>query len=244
MLKSIEFFFFIFFFLIFFFLFLFYCKNPLLKTIFIKNKFKIIKNQLKNIQNSFFYYIIKNLKLEFDIYIKFSFLFIILLIINLYGLLPYSWCYNTIPNNTLLLTIIIFILTNIILFKNIYFSLKNSFKNISYIIINFFPNGTPLWLAILIIPVEIISYFIRPFSMGLRIAGNLIAGHILMGLIINLIFLLTLILNNFYIKIIIIPIINSIYMILFFMEICVAFIQAYVLTLLSSTFLKETEELH
>jgi len=108
---------------------------------------------------------------------------------------------------------------------------------------NFFPAGTPLWLAPLIIPIEIISYCIRPISMGLRIAGNLIAGHIIMSL---LIILLNIINEINYSKLIFssLLLIITFYNILFFFEICVAFIQAYVFSLLTSTFLKEIKSIH
>ena len=44
---------------------------------------------------------------------------------------------------------------------------------------NFIPTDTQLWLASVKVSIEIISYVIRPVSMGLRICGNLVAGHIL-----------------------------------------------------------------
>ena len=78
--------------------------------------------------------------------------------------------------------------------------------------------------------------------MGLRIAGNLVAGHVIMGLLGSLIILLTTFMNFSTINYIVIALIF--FGALTFMEICVAFIQAYVLTLLTSTFLKEIESIH
>ena len=78
--------------------------------------------------------------------------------------------------------------------------------------------------------------------MGLRIAGNLVAGHVIMGLLSYLIILLACSINNLNISYIFIALIS--FGALTFMEICVAFIQAYVLTLLTSTFLKEIESIH
>ena len=79
--------------------------------------------------------------------------------------------------------------------------------------------------------------------MGLRIAGNLIAGHIIMSL---LIILLNIINEINYSKLIFssLLLIITFYNILFFFEICVAFIQAYVFSLLTSTFLKEIKSIH
>jgi F-type H+-transporting ATPase subunit a len=44
----------------------------------------------------------------------------------------------------------------------------------------FLPAGTPIWMAPLIIPIEIISFLVRPFSLALRLFVAMMAGHILM----------------------------------------------------------------
>ena len=79
-------------------------------------------------------------------------------------------------------------------------------------------------------------------SMGLRIAGNLVAGHVIMGLLSSLIIILSSMLSVSNTNYVLIALI--VFGALTFMEICVAFIQAYVLTLLTSTFLKEIESIH
>jgi len=82
--------------------------------------------------------------------------------------------------------------------------------------------------------------------MGLRIAGNIVAGHVILGI-------LGFAYVEFY-KLIKLQIgvsgvtasivMQTSYVILTYFELAVAVIQAYVLTLLASTFLKETEEVH
>ena len=174
-----------------------------------------------------------------------STLFFVLLVINLNGLLPHTFCFNIFVTNTLTLTLIIFIATFYIAYKNFNTTNTNlNYKN-TFLGVNYFPEGTPLWLAPLIIPVEIISHFIRPFSMGFRISGNIFAGHILMTLLVTTLITVTYIVFPLFLYYPIIWLsIFTAYSGLFFMEICVSFIQAYVLTLLSSTFLSETETLH
>ena len=78
--------------------------------------------------------------------------------------------------------------------------------------------------------------------MGLRICGNLVAGHILMGIIWNVIAAtqtqgsLILAVHG------IVPL--ALYMAMFVLELGVSVVQAYVLTLLAVTFMKEAVEIH
>jgi F-type H+-transporting ATPase subunit a len=46
----------------------------------------------------------------------------------------------------------------------------------------FLPTGTPLYLAPLIVIIEIFSYFFRPVTLGLRVFANIVAGHIMLKL--------------------------------------------------------------
>ena len=53
---------------------------------------------------------------------------------------------------------------------------KHGFKFFSL----FVPHGAPLWLMPIIIPVEFVSFMVRPFSLGLRLFVAMTAGHILL----------------------------------------------------------------
>lgn len=44
----------------------------------------------------------------------------------------------------------------------------------------FLPEGTPIWMAPLIVPIEVVSFAVRPFSLALRLFVAMMAGHILM----------------------------------------------------------------
>lgn len=44
----------------------------------------------------------------------------------------------------------------------------------------FLPKGTPWWLAPLIIPLELISFLARPLTLAVRLAANMVAGHVLL----------------------------------------------------------------
>lgn len=47
---------------------------------------------------------------------------------------------------------------------------------------SFLPSGTPWWLVWLIYPLEVISHFLRPFTLGVRLYANMYAGHIVLGI--------------------------------------------------------------
>ena len=103
---------------------------------------------------------------------------------------------------------------------------------------NFFPNGAPLFLSPLLVFIEFISNICRPIALGLRIAANLSAGHILLGVLGdfgNQLLFNSIILSNFTSFILIFMII---------LELGVCIIQAYVFSLLIIIYGKDTKILH
>jgi F-type H+-transporting ATPase subunit a len=89
--------------------------------------------------------------------------------------------------------------------------------------------GVPFWLLPIMIPVEIIGLFSKPFALMIRLFANITAGHIIVLSLICLIFIF----NSLSVA----PV--SIFFVLFmdFLELLVAFLQAYIFTLLSSLFI-------
>jgi F-type H+-transporting ATPase subunit a len=89
--------------------------------------------------------------------------------------------------------------------------------------------GVPVWLYPVMIPVEIIGVFSKPFALMVRLFANITAGHIIILSLISMIFLFK--------SIFIAP--ASLVFVLFMnvIELLVAFLQAYVFTLLSSLFI-------
>ena len=177
----------------------------------------------------------------------FTNLFLLLFIINLFGLVPATYCFNTWLTCTMTVSLTLWFLTlSYTLYHVFYLNVQKeqyltSLENGAVWLANFFPAGTPLWLAPVIVPIELISYIIRPVSMGLRICGNLVAGHILMGIIWNVVVAtqvkgVILALHG------VVPFI--LYLAMFVLELGVSLVQAYVLTLLAVTFMKEAVEIH
>lgn len=89
--------------------------------------------------------------------------------------------------------------------------------------------GVPVWLAPIMIPVEIIGMFTKPFALMIRLFANITAGHIIVLSLISMIFIFKSVGMS----------VPSLVMVLFMdcIEILVAFLQAYIFTLLSALFI-------
>ena len=94
---------------------------------------------------------------------------------------------------------------------------------------NMIPSGVPGPVLLILIPIEILGMFVRPFALTMRLGANMTAGHI--GML--AIFALPIILSAASIGIASIVLNTGIY----FLEMIVSFVQAYVFTLLSSVFI-------
>lgn len=93
----------------------------------------------------------------------------------------------------------------------------------------FMPEGIPLLLAPLIIPIELMSFIAKPFTLTVRLVMNMIVGHILLKLLAGFIFKAGL-LGIF-------PLLFTGVLIIF--EIGISFLQAYIFTILTSIYLGE-----
>lgn len=99
----------------------------------------------------------------------------------------------------------------------------------------FVPSGTPPALLPLIIVIEVVSYLIRSFSLSIRLFANMMAGHCLLFVISSFVFGL---LSSFGV-LTIVPI-SLIYLAVFFLEFAIAFLQAYVFTILMIIYLNDS----
>ena len=89
--------------------------------------------------------------------------------------------------------------------------------------------GVPIWLAPIMIPVEIIGLITKPFALMIRLFANITAGHIIILSLISMIFIF----KSVFLAV------PALIMVLFmdFIESLVAFLQAYIFTLLSALFI-------
>jgi len=99
------------------------------------------------------------------------------------------------------------------------------FKHIRQIV----PGGLPLWLYPIMIPVEILSLFTKPFALCIRLFANMTAGHVVIIGLISLIFIL----KTAWVALVSVPFT----LFIFLLELLVCFIQAYIFTTLVATFI-------
>jgi len=99
---------------------------------------------------------------------------------------------------------------------------------------NLFPPGVPVALYILVTPIELISTFIvRPFSLAVRLFANMLAGHIL--LVTFSVLCITLFTAS--LLILVLPFSFGMLIALTGFEVMVAFLQAYIFTILAAVYL-------
>jgi F-type H+-transporting ATPase subunit a len=87
----------------------------------------------------------------------------------------------------------------------------------------------PTWLLPLIYPLELLSIFIRPFTLAIRLFANIIAGHMVLATVLGLIFVF----NNLGVAAVSVAASVA----LSFLELLVAFIQAYIFTFLTTLYI-------
>lgn len=160
-----------------------------------------------------------------------SALFIYILINNLVGMVPYSFAPTSHFILTFSLSFTIVIGATILGFQ------IHSLKFFSLLV----PSGCPLGLLPLLVLIEFISYLARNVSLGLRLAANVLSGHMLLNILAGFTY------NIFNSGIIyfFLGLLPLLFIIAFSgLEIGIAFIQAQVFVVLSSSYIKDSLELH
>lgn len=157
----------------------------------------------------------------------FSFIFSLFLFVafgNLIGLFPYAFTYTSHLAAVGGLSVIA-------LLFNVCIGIKK--KKLGFLR-TFLPRGIPLALAPLIIPIEMISYLSKPFSLTVRLVANMTVGHIMLKIIAG--FILALGIGG------IIPFAFDACIIVF--EIFIALLQAFIYTVLSCIYLGDALHEH
>ena len=149
-------------------------------------------------------------------------LFVFILFGNLLGLFPLAFTYTS--HLSVVGTIaIIGLLVSVIL--GVYH------KGLSWFRV-FLPKGIPWALAPLMVPIEIISFLSKPFSLTVRLVMNMTVGHIMLEVVAGFVFALGI--AGF------VPLIFTGLLILF--EVFISILQAYIFTILSCIYLSEAFE--
>ena len=152
-------------------------------------------------------------------------LFMFIMVCNLFGMIPYGFTVTSHISITFALAMMVFLL----------FTLLGFVLHGLHFLSLFLPTGTPWWLAPLMILIELFAYLARPVSLSLRLAANMVAGHVLIKVIAGFIVSMA-----FYLKIVPIPFVS----VLIGFEIFVAILQAYIFTILSCVYLNDAINLH
>ncbi len=154
-------------------------------------------------------------------------LFVFILTCNLLGMVPGAFTVTSHIIVTFALAAFVFIgVTLIAIFKH----------GIGKFLHFFLPEGTPIIMAPLLFIIEFFSYLSRPVSLSIRLAANMMAGHVTMKVIAGLIITFGMVIG-----------ISSMFPLLLFLtgfEIAIAIIQAYIFTILTCVYLNDALHLH
>ncbi|WP_368418901.1 F0F1 ATP synthase subunit A [Rhodovarius sp.] len=158
-------------------------------------------------------------------------LFMFVLFGNMLGLFPYAFTFTSHIAATFALAAMVFVLITVVAL------MLHGKKFFGY----FFPEGAPLWLAPIIIPVEIVSYLSRPISLSIRLFANMVAGHVMLKVFATFIVMLAG-LGAVGPFLSLLPLTINVALVGF--EVLVAFLQAYVFAILTCIYLHDAVHLH
>src|SRR6478735_3944237 len=158
-------------------------------------------------------------------------LFMFILVNNLIGLVPYSFASTSHFILTFSISFTIVLGATILGFQ------KHGLKFFSL----FVPSGCPLALLPLLVLIELISYLSRNVSLGLRLAANILSGHMLLNILAG--FTYNIMTSGFIFFFLgLVPL--SFIIAFSGLELGIAFIQAQVFVVLSCSYIKDGLDLH
>ncbi len=143
---------------------------------------------------------------------------------NMLGMVPYSFTYTSHIIVTFAMALVVFIGVTVVGF------MKHGIRFLGFLM----PTGIPVFMAPLIIPIEILSYFTRPVSLALRLFANMTAGHTMLKVFAGFVFAL----GVFGV----VPL--ALVAALTGLEFIIAFLQAYVFTILTCVYLNDALHMH
>jgi F-type H+-transporting ATPase subunit a len=153
-------------------------------------------------------------------------IFMLLTVSNMIGVIPYSF---TIASHIIVTAALAFLVFFTVLIYGFY---KNGLKFLKL----FVPSGIPIFILPLVVFIEIFSFFLRPVSHSVRLFANMLAGHIALAVFASFIPLLAGLGIAGYFGAIL-PL--GMVMALTALELLVAFLQAYVFTILTVIYIND-----
>ena len=152
-------------------------------------------------------------------------LFFFILFVNMFGLIPTPNL--VVPTGNLGVTASLALIS----FVAIQFGGIKNHGIIGYLK-NLVPKGLPFFVVLIMIPLEILGLLTKPFALCIRLFANMIAGHIVIFSLLGLIFVL----RSIYVS----PVAVGFTLFIELLEVLIAFIQAYIFTMLTALFIGMT----
>lgn len=158
-------------------------------------------------------------------------LFLFVMFANLLGMVPLAFASTSHIIVTFALALFIFVGVTII-----------GFAHHGVHFLGFFvPQGVPAWLMPIMVPIEVISYFVRPVSLSVRLFANMVAGHVILKLFAMFVVMLGG-LGALFVPLGLLPF--AFVVVFTGFEIFIALLQAYVFTILTCLYLNDALNMH
>ncbi len=152
-------------------------------------------------------------------------IFMFVLVGNMWGMMPYSFTFTSHIAVTFAMAFFIFIGVTLIAIA----------KHKLHFLAFFMPPGVPMYMAPLLVPIEIISYLSRPISLSVRLFANMLAGHTLLKVFAG--FIISLGIAAGWLPFAFVVALTG-------LEFVIAFLQAFVFTILTCLYLNDALHLH
>lgn len=152
-------------------------------------------------------------------------IFMFVLVGNMWGMMPYSFTFTSHIAVTFAMAFFIFVGVTIIAIA----------KHKLHFLAFFMPPGVPIVMAPLLVPIEIISYLSRPISLSVRLFANMLAGHTLLKVFAG--FIISLGVTAGWLPFVFVVALTG-------LEFVIAFLQAFVFTILTCLYLNDALHLH
>jgi F-type H+-transporting ATPase subunit a len=152
-------------------------------------------------------------------------LFFFILFANLLGLIPGTYTVTSQIMVTALFAIVVYVISLVVGFT------VHGFHFFSILV----PPGTPGWLLPLMIPIEVVSQVARPVTLAVRLFANMTAGHTILIVLFSLMLAGGVLIGW-------LPFAFTVAV--YILEVIVAFIQAFIFTILATVYLGDAIKLH
>jgi F-type H+-transporting ATPase subunit a len=173
--------------------------------------------------------LVENIGIEGRRYFPFVFsIFMFVFFCNLLGLLPGGFTVTSQIVVTFAMALVVFIVVTVIGFM----------RHGAHFLRMFVPGGVPWPILPILVPIEVMSYFIRPVTLSVRLFANMVAGHVMLALFGGFVVGL----SAFYIVPAVFPFAAIIAVLA--LELLIAALQAYVFAMLTSIYLNDAVNMH